>query len=471
MVKYFEDTLHLLRHIGSLADECNTEVYVVGGYLRDQYLGCDVKDLDFTVISEGVAFSRAVANSLGVRKIVCHEKFGTCLIQHNDYKLEFVQARSEKYEPNSRKPFVTVGNLRSDLERRDFTVNTLVRKITKDGPGELIDIFNGREDLRNKILRTPADPLKTFEDDPLRMIRAIRFVARLGFTIDKAALAAIKEKRDRIRIVSQERITDEFVKIMQAQIPSIGLDILRKTGLLEILFPELHRMIGVDQRGIHHHKDVWFHSLKVVDNVSAVSDKLVLRFAALYHDVAKPKTKRFVENIGWTFHGHDFLGARMVSTLIRRLKLPTDYVPYLQKLISLHLRPINLSDEGVTDSAIRRLIVAAGEGLEDLLMLCRADITSGNPARVKKHLKNFDYVEKRIREVEELDALKTFQSPVNGYEVMDACGLEPSPLVGTLKSMIEEAILDGKIPYEHDAAFDYLLQIKDEVLQKHAVKE
>lgn len=466
MTKEFKNTDQLLEFIGDQADRLGKEVYVVGGYLRDNLLGIEVKDLDFTVINDGVEFAREVAKELGVKNIVCYQKFGTCMIRLKNYKLEFVQARSEKYNRDSRNPIVKKGNLKTDLERRDFTINTLAKRLTSDGLGELTDMFNGQKDLENRILRTPLDPLKTFEDDPLRMLRAVRFVARYNFKIDNVLIEAIKSKCLRVKIVSQERITDEFIKIMQSPKPSIGLDLLRKTGMLKILFPDLHNLIGVEQRGMYHHKDVWFHTIKVVDNTAKVSDKLVLRLAALYHDIAKPRTKRFVENIGWTFHGHDALGAKMIVPIIRQLKLPKDYIPYLQKLIRLHLRPISLSDEGVTESAIRRLIVSAGEDLDDLLTLCRADITSGNPKRVKEHLKNFDLVEKRIQEVEEIDSLRTFQSPVDGNEIMKVCNLGSSPMVGKLKTMIEEAILDGDIPYDHDAAFDYLLRIKDEVLQK-----
>lgn len=458
------NTSDLLLQIGKLADKLNNEVYVVGGYIRDRELGQDVKDLDFTVIENGVEFAHSVAESLNVKKIICYEKFGTCMVPYRDYKLEFVQARSEKYQSHSRKPIVTKGDLRADLIRRDFTVNTLARRLRGTGEGDIVDMFNGLDDLENRILRTPLDPVKTFEDDPLRMIRAVRFVARYNFEPDESLLAAIKNKKERINIVSQERITDEFVKIMLVDKPSIGLDLLRQTGLLKILFPELHELIGVEQRKTYHHKDVWFHTIKVVDNASKESNSLLLRLAALYHDIAKPRTKRFEENAGWTFHGHDALGAKMIAPIIRRLKLPKDYIPYLQKMILLHLRPINLSNEDVTDSAIRRLIVSAGDELNDLLILCRADITSGNPGRVKKHLGNFDNVEKRIQEVEELDSLRAFQSPVKGEEIMRTCGLKPSPLVGKLKKMIEEAILDGKIPYKHDAAFEYLLKIKDEVI-------
>jgi putative nucleotidyltransferase with HDIG domain len=473
MKLHISDINQLLLHIGSAADTYGNEVYVVGGFVRDWVLNDrfgysipETREIDFTVINGGLSFAHRIAESLGVSHIVTFERFGTCLVPYNDFKLEFVQARAEEYDPSSRKPIVyQAGDLYTELARRDFTVNALARRITANGLGEIIDFFNGIDDLQKKLLRTPLEPYKTFDDDPLRMIRAIRFASRFGFSIDGSALRAIKKTCNRIAIVSQERITDEIVKIMMTDTPSIGLKLLLKTGLLELLFPELHRLIGVDQRNSYHHKDVWIHTLKVVDNTASVSQKLPLRLAALFHDIAKPDTKRFVENTGWTFHGHEMLGAIMMEAIIRRLRLPIELIPYLQKLIRLHLRPINLSVEGVTDSAIRRLIVNAGKDLEDLLILCRADITSGNPLRVKQHLKNFDFVERRMKEVEETDKLRAFKSPVNGNEIMEAFGLSPSRIVGTLKTMIEEAILDGIIPNEHDAAFAYLLKIKDDVIK------
>ena len=465
-MKYrIDSTEELLCHIGSLADKFGTEVYVVGGFLRDEKLGKKGKDIDFTVTRNGMDFAQKLAESLGLSNIISYEKFGTCMIPFKDFKLEFVQARAESYEPDSRKPNVTEGDLFTDLQRRDFTINTLARKLTKNGPDEtIVDYFNGISDLDNKILRTPLDPRQTFDDDPLRMIRAFRFASRFELTIDDALIEAIKKTRDRIKIVSQERITHEFLQIMQTDKPSIGLDLLRVSGLLEVLYPELHLLIGVDQRSGFHHKDVWFHTLKVVDNVAKASDDLYLRLAALYHDIAKPKTKRFVENIGWTFHGHDALGANMINSIFKKHKIPLISLAYVQKLVRLHLRPINLSNEEVTASAIRRLVVDAGSDLEDLLILCRADITSGNPNRVKRHLKNFDTVEQRISEVEELDELRAFQSPVRGEEIMEVCGLDPSPMIGKIKAMIEEAILEGTIPYEYDAAYKYLLKLKDEDL-------
>lgn len=464
MAKKISKSSDLLYHIGSLADKMGAEVYVVGGFVRDGILNREVKDIDFTVINGGVEFAKKLAQSLGVKNIVCYERFGTCMIPYHDFKLEFVQARSESYDPASRKPLVEKGDLFTDLARRDFTINTLAMRLTEDGKGELIDKFNGIKDLEDKILKTPLEPDKTFIDDPLRMIRAIRFASGFGFRIEKTALNAIKKNRDRIKIVSVERITDEFVKILNGIKPSGGLDLLRETGLLEILYPNLHKLIGTEQREAYHHKDVWFHTLKVVDNVAKTSDKLELRLAALYHDIAKPATKRFVQETGWTFHGHEVLGARMIPGIINKLKLPSEYIPYLKNLINLHLRPISLSNESVTDSAVRRLIVGTGEYLEDLLLLCRADITSGNPDRVKQHLKNFDFVEKRIIEVEERDKLRAFRCPVDGNEIMSAFNLKPSPVIGKIKTAIEEAILDGIIPNEHDPAYKYMLENYDGIV-------
>ncbi|MFC1477053.1 CCA tRNA nucleotidyltransferase [candidate division KSB1 bacterium] len=470
MTRRIENTDDMLRHIGALADETGNEVYVVGGYVRDSHLGRDVKDIDFTVINEGLKFTRTLADSLGIKRIVTFEKFGTAMIPYQDYKLEFVQARSESYSPDSRKPSVEKGDLQTDLARRDFTINTLARRLTAEGESEIVDLFHGLDDLGKGILRTPLDPAKTFDDDPLRMVRAVRFASRFGFTIEKKTFNAIREFRERITIVSQERVTDEFLKIMKTEKPSVGLDLLRKTGLLEILFPDLYRLIGVEQKETYHHKDVWFHTIRVVDNAAAVSDKIELRLAALFHDIAKPQTKKFIEGSGWTFHGHEVIGMKMIPRLVNTLRLPSDYITYLQKLINLHLRPINLSGEEVTDSGIRRLIVAAGEDLEDLMTLCRADITSGNPKRVRKHLQNFDNVEKRIMEVEELDTLRAFKCPVDGHEIMVTFGLRPSPLIGALKTRIEEAILDGFIPNDHDAAFDYMMSIKDDLFREMGEK-
>jgi len=454
----------LLKKIGAIADQKHLSVWAVGGFVRDKLLNKDVKDIDFAVVGDGPKFARAVAAKLRTKNIVVYPKFGTAMVDFGDYRLEFVTARSESYVENSRKPIVTQSDLNADLLRRDFTINCLAYGLNKDNFGKIYDPLGGQQDIEAKIIRTPLDPIVTFKDDPLRIMRAIRFATQLNFTIEPKTFAALKQMRQRLEIISQERITDELKKILMAPRPSIGFYLLDDAGVLEIIFPEMVAMKGVEQRNGYHHKDAFHHTLMVVDNVAKVSDKFDLRFAALVHDIAKPRTKRFIEGTGWTFHGHDEIGARMLPKICQRLKLPNATMKYAQKLVRLHLRPIHLSEEGVTDSAMRRLLFQAGEDLEDLLTLCRADITSGNPRRVKKHLANFDHVVQRLNEVEEKDRMRAFQSPVRGDEIMAVCGIPPGPKVGQLKKMIEEAILDGLIPNEHDAAYQYLLEIKDQVL-------
>ncbi len=454
----------LLNKIGKIADDHGWTVYAVGGYVRDRLLKKQVKDIDFVVVGQGPQFARLVASKLQTRQIVIFEKFGTAMVNFQDYRLEFVTARTESYAADSRKPTVVPSDLDSDLRRRDFTINALALGLNRNNFGTLCDPLGGQQDLQRRIIRTPLDPVVTFKDDPLRIMRAIRFAVQLDFDIEERTFQALKEMRQRLSIISQERITDELIKILLAQRPSRGFQLLDQAEILELIFPELVAMKGVEQRGGYHHKDVFQHTLMVVDNVAKVTDKLELRFAALVHDIGKPATKRFVEGTGWTFHGHDEIGARMLPAICQRLRLPNHLLEYAQKLTRLHLRPINLSEEGVTDSPMRRLLVQAGEHLEDLLMLCRADITSGNPQRVKQHLANFDHVVERLNEVEAKDQMRAFQSPVRGDEIMAVCGIPPGPLVGKLKTMIEEAILDAKIPNEHDAALQYLLQIKDEVI-------
>jgi poly(A) polymerase len=357
-----------------------------------------------------------------------------------------------------------VGTLEDDLSRRDFTVNAIAAPVTGDHLGELIDPFGGREDLKKGVIRTPLDPEQTFDDDPLRLLRAIRFAAQLNFEIEKKALAAITRRKERLAIVSQERITDEFMKILGSPMPSVGLKLMFDTGVMRIMFPEVADMAGVEQREEYHHKDVFLHTLRVVDNVAQTSGSIWLRFAALVHDIAKPRTKAFREGLGWTFHGHDEIGARMVKGIFQRMRLPFDQLKYVEKLVRLHLRPMALVDEVVTDSAVRRLLFEAGEETDDLMALCRADITSKNPQLVQRFMRNYDIVSKKMAEVEEKDRLRVFQPPVRGDEIMRVCNLEPGPLVGKLKKLIEEAILDGIIPNEHDAALEYLLKMKDTVL-------
>ncbi len=461
-----EVTNPLLHTIGKLADENGIEAYVVGGCVRDYLLELGDKDVDILVIGDGVEFAKKVAKRLGTETVVAFERFGTAMVPMNGGKVEFVGARKEKYDANSRKPVVEIGTLKDDLLRRDFTVNALAVSINKATFGKLHDEFNGLQDLRDGILRTPLDPVKTFEDDPLRIMRAIRFASQLGFTIEEKAFDAIETMNDRLTIISQERITDEFLKILKTEKPSVGVRLMFDTGVMHIVFPEVAQMAGVDQRKDHHHKDVFLHTCIVLDNIAKTTDNVWLRFTALVHDIAKPRTKAFKEGIGWTFHGHEEIGARMMKSIFRRLKLPLDPLPYVEKLVRLHLRPMVLVDEIVTDSAVRRLVFDAGNEIDDLMKLCRADITSKNPKLVEKYLRNYDVVMQKIVEVEERDRLRNWQPPVNGDEIMAVCGLQPGKQVGILKTAIEEAILDGKIPNEHDAALAYLLNIKDELLNQ-----
>lgn len=454
----------ILKLIGSIADSQDISVWAVGGFVRDRILNKRVKDIDLAVVGDGPGFAQSVARALRTRNIVIYPKFGTALVDYNDFRLEFVTARSESYIEDSRNPIVTGSDLNADLLRRDFTINCIAFGLNEPNFGEIYDPLEGQKDIAGKIIRTPLDPAITFKDDPLRIMRAIRFATRLGFEIEPKTFDALKAMRERLKIISQERITDELKKIILASRPSIGFYLLDDAGVLEIIFPEFVEMKGVEQREGYHHKDAFHHTLMVVDNVADVSDKFDLRFSALVHDIAKPQTKRFIEGTGWTFHGHDEIGARMLPKICQRLKLPNSTLEYAQKLTRLHLRPIHLSEEDVTDSAMRRLLFQAGEHLEDLLILCRADITSGNPQRVKQHLANFDFVVQRLQEVEAKDQMRAFQSPVRGDEIMAVCNIPPGPLVGKLKTMIEEAILDAKIPNEHDAAYRYLLQIKNEVI-------
>lgn len=455
-----------LKTAAEVSVETGSPIYIVGGFVRDILLSRKRNEIDFLVLGDGPGFASAYAKKLGIDKISIFKNFGTAHFRTNDYDLEFVGARKESYNRDSRKPAVTGGSFEDDISRRDFTINTMAVSLNKNDYGELIDTYNGLEDLNNKLIRTPLDPLATFDDDPLRIMRAFRFASQLGFEVDESAKQAAKEMRERLRIVSQERITDEFLKILASPTPSVGLKLLFYSGVMEIIFPEIANLYGVDQRKDFHHKDVFLHTCKVVDNITRETDYVWLRFAALVHDIAKPQTKKFYEDVGWTFHGHEEIGARMMKSIFRRLKLPMNKLEYIEKLVRLHLRPIALAKEEVTDSAIRRLIVSAGEDLEDLIILCRADITSKNPEKVAKYLDNYERVMRKVREVEEKDKLRAFQSPVRGEEIMEICGLRPSRKVGEIKTAIEEAILDGKIGNNYEEAYEYLLKIKDEYLNK-----
>ena len=456
----------LLRRIGAVGDRTGTTVYVVGGYVRDLVLGTEVQDIDILVMGDGIVFAHEVARELSIGTVVTYERFGTAMIPVGDGKLEFVGARKEKYTEESRKPDVVPATLEEDLLRRDFTVNAMAVALNAGAFGTLHDPLGGTADLEAKLLRTPLDPVQTFDDDPLRMMRAVRFAAQLDCQVAPGVLAAVGAMKDRTRIVSHERIADEFLKLLKAPRPSIGLHLMYETGLMHLVFPEIAQMAGVDQVKDHHHKDVFRHTCKVVDNICATTDNVWLRFAALVHDIAKPRTKAYQEGVGWTFHGHEEIGARMMKKVFQRLRLPHAHLPYIEKLVRLHLRPMVLVDEEVTDSAVRRLMFEAGPDIDDLMTLCRADITSKNPSLVARYLRNYELVMEKIREVEEKDRIRNWQPPVRGEEIMAACGIGPSRMVGQLKDAIEEAILDGKIPNEHDAAMAYLLEIKDEILKK-----
>lgn len=442
-----------------MADDQNVEVYAVGGFVRDFILGKASKDIDFVVVGDGPAFAQQVSKRLSASQVVVYKKFGTALVEIADYKLEFVGARSESYRSASRKPRVEPADLPTDLARRDFTINAMAVALNKSTYGKVTDPLGGLPDLQQGLIRTPLDPLTTFSDDPLRILRAIRFATQIDIEIEEKTRAAMREMGKRLKIVSTERITDEFMKILQSSKPSKGFLLMDETRLLSVIFPEMLALKGVEQIDGHHHKDVFYHTLKVVDNVALVSNKLALRYAALVHDIAKPRTKYFVKNKGWTFHNHEEIGARMLPAIGSRMRLPKEMTKYAQHLTRLHLRPISLTEKDVTDSAYRRLLVQAGDLLDDLLMLCRADITSQNPRRVQKHLDNFDFVVQRLHEVEEKDRLRAFQSPVRGEEIMQVCGLKPGPEVGHIKKRIEEAILEGVIPNAHEEALKYLIKL------------
>ncbi len=454
----------LFDKIYAAAQKCGYEIYAVGGYVRDLKLGKSSKDIDFVVVGDAMHFADMLKKELHLRTLVRYPRFGTFMTHYYGYTLEFVNARKESYKSESRKPVTRQADLYSDLSRRDFTINTLAMDISPQNFGKIIDVYNGLKDLEKGIIRTPLEAQQTFTDDPLRMIRAIRFAARLDFKIEAQTFAAIQKNRERLTIVSQERITDEFNKILMAQHPSSGLRLLDESGLLEIFFPEFTALKGVEQKKKFHHKDVFYHTLEVLDNIAKRGGGLKLRLAALFHDIAKPRTKRFSEESGWTFHGHEVVGARMARAILRRMKYPVDTIDYVVKLVNLHLRPMALVDEEVTDSAVRRLIFLAGEELDDLMNLCRADITSKNLNRVKRYLNNYDRVVQKVAEVEERDRLRNFQPPVRGEEIMEMFNLQPGPLVGKIKKFVEEAILNGDVPNEHDACVAYIQKHKEELL-------
>ncbi|RPI71517.1 MAG: HD domain-containing protein [Ignavibacteriales bacterium] len=460
------NNLSFIETASSVAAKMGIELYVVGGYVRDIILERKKYEIDFLIVGDGTEFAKKYAEALGEKNVSVFKNFGTAHFRYNDFDFEFVGARKESYSKESRNPEVAAGTFEDDISRRDFTVNTLAVSLNKKNFGELIDLFNGIDDLKNKLIKTPLNPEITFNDDPLRMMRAFRFAAQLQFRVADEIIDTSKNLKERLKIVSQERITDEFLKILSSPKPSVGLNLLYETELMDVVFPEVSNLAGVDQRKDYHHKDVFKHTLMVVDNISKETENVWLRFASLVHDIAKPATKKFIEGTGWTFHGHEELGARMLKGIFRRLKLPMNKLEYVSKLVRLHLRPMALAGEEVTDSAIRRLIVDAGEDLEDLITLCRADITSKDPNKISEYLGNYERVMKKVWEVEEKDKLRSFQSPVRGDEIMKICNLKPSKKVGEIKEAIEEAILEGKIGNNYEEAYEYLLKIKDEYQNK-----
>lgn len=448
----------IFREISIVADELDYPAYVVGGFVRDIFLSRPSQDIDVVCVGSGIALAQEVARRLGDRvRVSVFKNFGTAQIVYKGLEIEFVGARKESYRKESRKPIVENGTLEDDQERRDFTINAMAIALNSEHWGELIDPFYGMEDLHDCIIRTPMDPDITFSDDPLRMMRAVRFASQLGFFIEDETFDAIERNAHRIEIVSQERILVEVNKILKSPKPSIGLELLERTTLLERIMPEVYALKGAETIDGIGHKDNLTHTFKVVDNLAKESDKLFLRWAALLHDVGKPATKKFDKRLGWTFYNHNFIGSKMIPKLFRKWKLPLDgQMRYVQKMVDLHMRPSSLVDEGVTDSAIRRLLFEAGEDIDDLMLLVEADITSKNPARVRKHLDNYRIIRSKLVEIEEKDRIRNFQPPVSGEEIMHLFDLTPSREVGILKDAIKNAILDGEIPNERNEAYLYL---------------
>lgn len=438
--------------IGEEAAAMNTRAFVIGGYVRDSLLGRNSKDIDIVIEGSGIEVAERVAGRLGV-SLTVFRSFGTAMLRYRNMEVEFVGARKESYRADSRKPIVEDGSLEDDQKRRDFTINALAFSLQKEDFGNLIDPFNGVKDMQEGIIRTPLDPDRTYTDDPLRMIRAVRFASQLSFEIVEESLKSIARNRERIKILSKERITEELNKIVMSPKPSVGFYLLEETGMLELILPQLVNLKGVESVEGKGHKENFSHTLQVLDNLSEKSDNLWLRWSALLHDIAKPATKNYEPGVGWTFHGHDYLGGKMVAGIFRQLKLPlNEKLKYVQKMVQLHLRPIALAQEEVTDSAVRRLLFDAGDDIEDLMMLCEADITSKNDKIVRRHKKNFDLVRKKLVEVEEKDAVRNFQNPVTGEMIMETYGLPPCKEVGLIKEYIKNAILDGKIGNNIDEA-------------------
>ena len=446
-----------IRFLKDLRDKIDIETYLVGGFVRDLILGKKGKDIDVMTLGEPYELVKKLSENKGFSNVSIFKNFGTASIKNNNYVLEFVGARKESYSKNSRNPLVKPGLFDDDMSRRDFTINAICISMNSDY-GSVIDKFNGINDIKNKIIRTCDEPIKTFEDDPLRMMRAIRFASQLNFDIEEETFSSIIENAKRIEIISKERITSELNKIILSKKPSYGFKLLFSSGLLKFIFPEMNNLHGVDKVKNHSHKDNFYHTLEVLDNICESTDSLWLRWSAILHDIAKPHTKRYNEKVGWTFHGHEDLGSKLVPKIFKKLKLPlNDKMRYVAKLVRLHLRPIALVKDHITDSAIRRLLYESGNDIDDLMKLCRADITTKNPDKAKKYLKNFDIVEKKMRVVEESDKIKNFQPPISGQEIIDIFAIKPSKIIGELKSEIKNQILDGKIKNNREEALDLLL--------------
>ena len=450
--------LPIFKRISRLVDERGVEAYVVGGYVRDYYLHRPCTDIDVVVVGSGIEIAEALGKELKT-KVSVFKTFGTAMLHANGYEVEFVGARKESYRRESRNPIVEPGTLEDDQRRRDFTINAMAWCINGDRFGELVDPFDGVYDMEDRLIRTPLDPDITYSDDPLRMMRAIRFATQLGFYLDRETFESIERNAERIKIITKERIVEELNKIMLSRKPSVGWDLLDRTGLLLLIFPELSALKGVETKEGKGHKDVFYHTLQVLDNLAQKSDNLWLRWAALLHDIGKPKSKAWDDQAGWTFRNHNYLGAKMIPRIFKTMKMPqNEKMQYVIKMVDLHMRPINLIEDTVTDSAVRRLLFEAGDDIDDLMLLCDADITSKNEVKKQRFLDNFKLVRQKLKDLEEKDRIRCFQPPVDGAEIMEVFGLAPCREVGSLKSAIKDAILDGVIPNEHDAAFAFMLE-------------